>query len=537
MSLEYFKNEIINNKTYLTDMINALENRNNQDAKIGIIGAKNLLESIDYVEKGLVANPQLIMDLIFPNKARMGVIKPVNFYDKHIDETQGLAVKKALAMENLLVIQGPPGAGKSTTIVEMIRQILARDSKIKILVSSQTHIAVDSVMEKLIDNGFKNIVRLDSKTRESNNEKLKDVYYSSQFNHYANSAIGDLKNYIDNHAYTINRKSDKNRSITIGGNTISDACLKSIIMSRNVIGVTANALKNTRLKVSDRIDYAIVDEVGKLTFSELMFVARFAKKMILIGDPNQLPSVLFQFGEGETYSKEAYRYMEVKPFINALFNNVNKYCKVFLNTQYRMAREIGNYISDCFYNYPSFKLKNGVTTVSNPDALNFVDYDRNKCLVGIRHTSNQEEMGKKELSNTFELEIVKCILKRCEENGLNIYDDVAIISPYAAQVKLLKDSIPKIKVDTVDAYQGREAKVVIFTCARNQNVTSFFQKTNRINVAISRAIKEIWIVGSKEFCNEVAYLKKYIDYNITDDDGLKCKCNHYYYDNEEIKKS
>ena len=143
------------------------------------------------------------------------------------------------------------------------------------------------------------------------------------------------------------------------------------------------------------------------------------------------------------------------------------------------------------------------------------------------------------LDNPYEIKIISSLLESLKARGVDINHDVAIISPYADQVKLIKNTFPHIRgenIDSVDAFQGRENKIVIFSCSRNKNVTSFFKKPNRINVAISRAISEVWVIGSKDFCLQVSHLNKYYFYNKIED-NLRSVCNHYYFDGEEIKRS
>ena len=528
MSIELFKDEIRYSEQYLKDII---ANSKSEESR-SLAGANNLLEAIKYIKYGLVANPALIKDMINPESASMGTPFYFSFLDSKLDDTQGLAVKKALAMNNILLIQGPPGAGKSTTIVEMIRQIKKKEPKSKILVTSQTHVAVDNVLEKLIKNNFTSVVRVAAKTET--NDLLKDYYLASIFEQYRNSADPAFRELLDN----FNKETPSNSDQTLDKvttNILLSNQANKILLSRDVIGITANSLKRTNFSVADFIDYAIVDEVGKVTFAELMFIARFVKKLILIGDPNQLPAVLNQFQDGQTFDKQAWNHLADEPFINYLFDNVNPSCRVFLNKQYRMAKQIGNYISDCFYTFKDTKLQNGISTVSNPNALNFVDYNPQGHIVA----GGQSDNSSAPLSNPYEVQIIKILLDDLKNRGVDITKEVAIISPYAEQVRLIRATFPSIKlenIDSVDAFQGRENKIVIFSCSRNKHVTEFFKKPNRINVAISRAISEIWIVGSKEFCIQVDHLKRYYYYNREDND-IRSFCNHYYFDGTEIKKS
>jgi superfamily I DNA and/or RNA helicase len=255
-----------------------------------------------------------------------------------------------------------------------------------------------------------------------------------------------------------------------------------------------------------------------------MFAARFANKMILIGDPKHLPSdVQYEFSDMEA-TDSYYKKLNEIPYINYLFENVNRECFLFLNKQYRMVKEIGSYISDTFYNEP-IKLENG-RQESYGNGLNYVDYDFRSCKVACPP-----------LGNDAEIEIIKSLLNGKLQKANK--KKIAIITPYKEQMRRLRTAfdgvIPKYNINTVDAFQGQENDIVIFSCVRNVgNPTVFFEKINRINVAISRAKNQIWVVGASSYLKNVPCLNAYINYASKKESNLRC--NKYRYDKNNIVK-
>ena len=495
--------------------------------------AKNLLDALLHIKLGLVANPNIIKCFMDPTTALPCEKENVKFYSQNIksDKTQALAVSMACGMKDILLIQGPPGAGKTTTILEIIAQLKNKKKNTKILITSGTHVAVDNVMERIVRSKYQKDVYSELKlyddiirVRQTENEieedsKINMAHYSEEalFNKMLDSSRPYVKKIVNNY---INIEKEENDY----DNLILSKYRSDIILKKGIIGVTINALNSCRFREGVTFDYVIIDEVGKSNFAEIMFAARYAKKLILIGDPKQLPSdVQYDFSNEET-TNLYYKKLNEIPFINYLFDKINKGCFLFLNKQYRMVRDIGSYISDTFYNGP-VKLENGRQDYYG-NGLNYIDYDANKCKV-----------VKRPLSNKMEVEIVKQLLSSNLKNFSK--DKISVITPYKDQMRLLRkelaNNILKKNINTVDAFQGQENEIVIFCCTRNiGKPTTFFQKDNRINVAISRAKNQIWLIGASDYIKNVKCLKKYMNFKSSLDG--KMKCNKYIYDNSKIVK-
>ncbi len=519
--LVYFKQQINFNEAHLTDVIAQLKEDGLK------VSNRKLQQVLREIKLGLCVNPALINDLIDPRQATIGrPITHLNFTTSHIDLTQGEAVKKALVMHNILAIQGPPGAGKTTTIVEMIKQLRLQNPHIKVLITSQSHVAVDNVINILAVDGFGNDVARVRQT-DTTDEGMKkydvDKIYNKIFHNVDSRTQRVLSSYNTN-----------DPSVAYGNKFVSDN-RTGFMLVKDIIGVTINSLGSCGFGVNGEIDYAIIDEVGKCSFAEILMVAQIAKKLIVIGDPNQLAAVMHPFNEHDKYNKEAYDYIEENPYIDYLFTNINPECKQFLNRQYRMTHAIGTYISEQFYDG---KLLNGTGSknVFLDNALNFINYNENKCIVKTAYTKDGERMP---LVNTLEIEIITRLL--ATELRDVPRNRIAIIAPYRGQIYELRQKFPEIGVNnisTVDAFQGREQNIVIFSCVRNSGLpTEYFKKTNRLNVAISRSKQRIYIVGAKRYVSQVSYLHNYINFNktyVTAEGDKTARCRLLYFNGDNI---
>ena len=489
---EFLKQFNICNK-YLKSII--LTSKNETEINV----AKNQLFVLECISYGLVANPDLFKYLMNPRLAKLNPLENLDFISKDIinDDNQCLAVKKIVSTRDLLAIQGPPGTGKTTVIVEAIQQLNKKNQNAKILLTSATHVAVDNVMERLVGSNLK-LLRIKSKGQE--NQYIKDISIDN-FLEKATAINPIINDYLE---------------------IFKTKYLSESFYYHDVIGVTINALKGCNLNPDNYFDYAIIDEVCKITLPELLFVAKYAKKLILIGDPKQLPPSYSDYYPIDEYSKEEYDYINLNPYVNKIFQHINPETKLFLKRQYRMVQEIGNYISDAFYNDPIDKLENGRKD-SNPYGLNFINYDAQLCVVPKNDVK---------LQNHMELDIIKELLNTKLKDTAK--EDVAIISPYKDQVRLLRKELEDYVIDTVDSFQGQAAKIVIFSCVRNSGApTSFFKKENRLNVAISRSKNQVWVIGSKNYASKVEHLKLFINYS-KQEKGLTSKTYVHQYKNGHI---
>ena len=404
-------------------------------------------------------------------------------------------IEKAVNSKELFCLMGPPGTGKTTAIVEIILQTINQNNKAKIAVCSETHIAVDNAIERLnyeIENRNINssIMRYEEFKNEHENLNICykdyiDSWKEKLENIYDESFTSRLFNEFEEHIM-------KNKKYN-----------KYICENANIIGITCNQMARFKLdELDDIYDLIIIDEVSKNTLPEILIPASFTKKLILVGDPNQLPPV-FCKDEIETMNEIDTKLQEeliYNSLVDKLFSNVDRETMFgMLDTQYRMEAKIGDIVSKFFY---EGQLKNG-TEYSNDESIYWLDYNTDKKFP-INYGG--------ELYNPIEANLIN---KSIESLNIDRNVSIAVITPYKRQKKELKNIISgnerlnhlNIEIDTIDAFQGKEADIVYFSVVRNTGSARFFSNIKRLNVAVSRTKSKLYMVGMSKYCNRVDILK------------------------------
>lgn len=443
-----------------------------------------------------------------------------NFFNKDLaeDEHKKKTVQDVLAEENIFMIQGPPGTGKTTVIVEMIMQYISNNKFSNILIVSQANVAVDNVLKKIINKVPAKIIRCGQ--NEKIDYEIRDIGFEKRYNDYvekihAKQNSGCDKNILNRWIEIID--SEKGYNPDIG---------ELIMKGHRIIGATCLGLAKKKIGL-DKInfDLVIIDEAGKALPAEILIPYIKAKKVILIGDHKQLPPTIntalyddekVEIEDRSVYAQELfelsffYRMFEAAPDTN----------KTMLTTQYRMPALIGSLVSELFYDG---KVKNGASTFDKKPLY----FDSNLTLIDMSNDKTYHENEKKSNSviNEREVEILMNIILDILKKNYSQKIRIAVITPYLGQrlsiLKAFRDceiDINKygIDINTVDAFQGDEAEIVIFCTTRANKPTKYFSDYRRINVALSRAKNELIIIGSSKyfykFKNEESVLPKLADY-------------------------
>ena len=303
--------------------------------------------------------------------------------------------------------------------------------------------------------------------------------------------------------------------------------------SRQLVFGTCVGIGGYHLNISKtHYDWVIIDEAARSTASELAIAMQSGKRVLLVGDHKQLPPLY----KGHDKSKLAmelgvttkdidFNKVYQSDFARLFESPYGKQIGVTLTTQYRMAPEIGDLVSDVFYDG---KLKNGNRYVPNiyqtaPIAFNSVVTWIDTSTLGSRSYHQQQSHGTSKFNNS-EANIVVDLLKQASEDSgflaslSNIVkkDEPAlgVICMYAEQKRVIQQKFREniwtdefkslVKIDTVDSYQGKENRVIILSVTRCDKGSSagFLKMPNRINVALSRAMDRLIIVGSSTMWNK-----------------------------------
>lgn len=484
---------------------------------------------------------------------------------------QPLAIKKAVNNNDIFLIQGPPGTGKTSVIVEIIKQLVINRGE-RVLVCSQAHSAVKNIFDRL--NGVDDRIKIGNIDEEStmtpddlyehpeflkNNELLlkklenctsiqalkDDIIHKYQYESSAKKIFNSSHEYICDY-YNDNKPNSSiewieilselhNGLIELGDDAKAFNNARHYQSLNVVMGTCIGIGMNTDLQRSGMVfDTVIIDEAGKANLSETTVPMKLGKKYILVGDNKQLPPFIdtediYEFienSEGNLSRDEVEDAISSSLFEDFLEDvNFPKESSVLLNYQYRMNPEIGNYISELFYNEALLNGKGTEKQVCNlrsfPSAVTFIDTS------SIHEKAYENGSSKEGLYNTKEISIFrerllpKLLDLFAEDSNIN----VGIITPYRRQRALFLKEVEGTPLNnsvyTIDSIQGSEFDIVILSLVRafntkNRNKTvGFLDDMRRLNVALSRAKKKLIIIGNLDtLCDEKAHFKMQSNINV-----------------------
>jgi hypothetical protein len=415
-------------------------------------------------------------------------------------------ILKALASEDLFFMQGPPGTGKTTAIVEIILQLLKAKPNVRILVSSETHVAVDNALDRLAKETSSDLMNSILRYPEfsitefecENTPQADALTRADALWHKAHEAAPALTMKLWTELETVRKNDD-------GTLSIARWQARNLAEMHQVIGVTCNQIDHLMDSESRMFDLAIVDECSKATMPEWLMAMSVAKKCILVGDHKQLPPT-FCTEESEVLEQmDDHKERLIRNgVIERLFENLPSKMKGTLGKQFRMLPHIGQFISHHFY---KGELKHHRTETDHEfQDFGWFTYKSNGYRVPA-----QQGKDKKVLINDFEIRIIMTRLAEINDRLKRAKAErkisVALITPYRDQCKTLRKALKKhdfsealaVEVDTVDAFQGRQADIVFFSFVRNTGPATFYADDRRLNVAISRARDAVYLVGDVDY--------------------------------------
>lgn len=455
------------------------------------IKCKRQIKTIERVRCGAVLNPNLLSEFVSPTTEESEEAVCEDFYFD-LNDSQRKAVRLALGENDLSLIQGPPGTGKTQVIAEICLQLLSRNPGLRILVCSETHVAVNNLLSRIAQysKGIR-IVRIRDK---ENDDAVDEFSPETILDSYLNWATESIQSKV---AYNIIE--EEVRDFFSNNQRKINQIEKALALSANIVGMTCNrAVAYDFRDRTEMFDIAIIDEVCKATLPEILSPLVISRKAILLGDPKQLPPV-FCSEEQEIIRSIQNCNLNRFMYIDSLFCE-GKTVSV-LDTQYRMSNQIGRMISDLFYNG---SLRNG-RNEDLGDGLTWITYNPSNDWP----VSEEELSDRPKIYNEDECRIVADLVEQII-NESNHDTTVAVIAPYRAQISFLRRACidpDRVKIDTVDGFQGKESDVVIFSVTRTKGSYRFLADDRRVNVALSRARDRIFIVGNQEYSEKEPLLK------------------------------
>ena len=493
---------IIPNNGYLV----TLQNTQNLGVQLSFdeTSYRLMMEALDRAIKGK-GRLGYLRDLFYTHqKAETFVFPPMHF--PYLNQTQEDAVNMVLRAKDVAIVHGPPGTGKTTTLVEAIRETLMRESQV--LVCAQSNMAVDWISEKLVDRGI-NVLRIGNPTRV--NDKMLSFTYERRFEAHPDyphlwairKAIRELRAHRKRGDEKFHQKLEslKGRATELEIRINNELFGEARVIACTLVGAA------NRLLDGQKYGTLFIDEAAQALEAACWIPIRRVSRVILAGDHCQLPPTVksiaaLKAGLGKTLME---RIVEMKPEVVTL-----------LKMQYRMNDDIMRFSSNYFYD-------GQVESAPNVKYRGILDLDVAMEWVNPSENSEYSEYSDKSFKETFIGESFGRINKDEAELTLNTLQqyferiskqrllderiDVGIISPYRAQVQYLRRLLMKreffkpfrrqISINTVDGFQGQERDIIVLSMVRSNDdgQIGFLRDLRRMNVAITRARMKVIILG------------------------------------------
>ena len=468
------------------------------------------------------------LDRVIRGKGRLGYLRDL-FYSHqtpetftfaplhfpYLNRTQEDAVNQVLRAKDVAIVHGPPGTGKTTTLVEAIYETLRRENQV--LVCAQSNMAVDWISEKLVDRGI-NVLRIGNPSRV--NDKMLSFTYERRFESHPDyellwairKAIRDLRNSPSSRRGRGEAFHQKMERLKDRATELEIRINAQLFGEARVIACTLVGSAN-RLLDGQKFGTLFIDEAAQALEAACWIPIRRVSRVILAGDHCQLPPTVksiaaLKAGLDKTLME---RIVENQPRVVTL-----------LKMQYRMNEEIMRFSSDWFYgnqveSAPEVKYRS-ILDLDVP--MEWIDTSQySEEFVGEsfgRINRDEAELTLQTLHDYFE--------RIGKQRLLDERIDVGIISPYRAQVQYLRSQLKKkewfkpfrhlISVNTVDGFQGQERDVIVISLVRSndEGQIGFLHDLRRMTVAITRARMKLLILGDTQTMTRHPFYRKLYEY-------------------------
>jgi len=471
---------------------------------------------------GMTNRLVILRDVLLGRRpARFGRCDPLEPYNTGLDRSQLDAIQWAMSAQDLALIHGPPGTGKTTTVVELIRQAVRRGERV--LACAPSNLAVDNLLERLVAGGER-VVRLGHPARVMAElrahtldlmvDQHDDVILARKLLREASSLRDKASKWTRAKPEPGQRHSlrAEARQLVTDARRLEQQVVNYILDTTPVLLATLTSLDNAVLG-SRTFDLVVIDEACQTTEPACWIPLSRCERVVLAGDHCQLPPTVV--------SQEAARGGFDVSLLERLMRVAGNEWSKRLSVQYRMHRDIMEFSSCEFYegtleaasHVAGHLLTDLPSIVPGPttDApLRFID------TAGAGHDEQLEPDGESR-RNPGEAEFVEREVAALIEAGLPA-TGIAVIAPYAAQVRLLRERLagayPELEIDTVDGFQGREKEAVVISLVRSNSTgeLGFLNDVRRMNVALTRAKRRLVVIGDSATVGGHPFYARMIDY-------------------------
>ena len=449
-----------------------------------------------------------LRDMIYSKKP-VGKLSLAPMGFPYLNKDQEEAVNNVVGSKDVAIVHGPPGTGKTTTLVEAIYETLRREPQV--LVCAQSNMAVDWISEKLVDRGL-NVLRIGNPSRV--NDKMLSFTYERRFeSHPAYSDLWAIRKTI-RHLYKERGKTDtwhqkierlRSRATELEIRINNDLFSGAHVIASTLVGSSSRLLQGMKFST------LFIDEAAQAMEAATWIPIRRAGRVILAGDHCQLPATVKSY--------ESMKGGLATSLMERIVANHPESVKL-LTIQYRMHQDIMEFSSRWFYDgkmkaAPEVKHRSLLdfdtavewidTSIAEETPITADGYDEIAFAETI--TVNAGKINRDEAWLTLvslQSYIEKIGVERFREENL----DIGIISPYRAQTQYLRHLIKKtpffrglrraISVNTVDGFQGQERDIILISMVRSneKGQIGFLRDLRRMNVAMTRARMKLIIIGN-----------------------------------------
>nr|ATB19672.1 putative DEAD-like helicase [Juniperus indica] len=482
---------------------------------------RRLKDTIITLSKGVQKGPAAdLVPVLFGEKAPTFSKKTISFspFNTGLDHSQKAAVSKALGSGNIFLLHGPPGTGKTTAVVEIILQEVKRGSKV--LACAASNIAVDNIVERLANYRVK-LVRLGHPARllpQVLDSALDSQVLKADNNALANDVRKEMKlmNSKLLKAKDRNSKRDIRKELRRLGKeerqrqqqAVTDVLKNSDVILTTLTGALSRQLEGMTF------DLVIIDEAAQALEVACWIAILKGSRCILAGDHLQLPPTV--------QSVDAEKKGLGRTLFARLADLYGSEVMAMLTIQYRMHQLIMNWSSKELYN-SKIEAHSSVAahTLNDLDGVQKTSStEPTLILIDIAGCDMEEKKDDEDSTmNEGEATVALVHAKKLVDSGVSS-SDIGIITPYAAQVSILKimrnkeKSLKDLEISTVDGFQGREKEAIIISMVRSnsKHEVGFLNDHRRMNVAVTRARRQCCIICDTETVSSDKFLKRLVEY-------------------------
>ena len=443
----------------------------------------------------------------------------INPFNPTLNPSQLEAVRFALTAGDAAILHGPPGTGKTTTLVELIRQITSKGQRV--LAVAPSNIAVDTLFEKLVAAGEKAIrvghparvlPELRPYTLDALVETHPNLKLARKLAREAYALREQAARYTRAKPEPGERRAKRQeaKQMLAEARKIEDQVAENLLNSARVVCATLTGLDRDLLD-SQHFDWCIMDEASQATEAAAWSPLQIVDRLVLAGDHFQLPPTVIS----AQAAAEGFNVSLLERLIELPGQDIAR----LLTVQYRMHQDIMKFSSQEFYkdsliadeSVRAHLLRDLPGLAANEltgTAIHFID------TAGASYDESREPDGDS-LFNLSEADRVVEKVQALLEAGLSAAE-IAVISPYSAQVRLLRERLPQseLEVDSVDGFQGREKEAVIVSLVRSNRAgeIGFLEDVRRMNVALTRARRKLIVIGDSATITSHAFYRRMLTY-------------------------